>query len=570
MAQPFAGVAPRGESSGWVGVSIPAAFRPLGDSGLLIELEGRLDPEINGSARAIGARLASFRGVIETVPALRSTLVIFDPLSTDVAALLEAAEGAVQSSGSWSSTTGRLIEVPVVYGGAAGPDLEETAAHCGLTVDQVVREHAGAEYSVYMLGFTPGYPYLGILPPSLRLPRLAVPRLKVPAGAVAIAGALAGIYPMESPGGWRLIGRTPLPIYDPQEADPVLLRSGDRIRFTPIARATFSSPSREAQTPHPARPAFAIRSGGLYTTVQDHGRPGYRRLGIPNAGAMDAVALRAANRAAGNMPDAAALEFTTPGPVLRALDDTVVALAGADLSPMLDAKAVEPGRPLRIRRGQVFEFGAPRRGMWCYLAVLGGIDVRPVLGSRATFAPGALGGTGGRRLREGDLVGRGPEPPQRRAVNDLVELDLALPGDDVTVRVIPGPQDEWLTEGSRTTLLRGVFTISLRTDRAGARLDGPTLAHGKSGDFLSDGLVPGSIQIPSGGQPIIILPDGPTTGGYPKAAAVITADLRLVAQSRPGTRVRFQAVSMEEAVDALRRQRAILGDGRGEKVRGCN
>ena len=532
------------------------SFRPLADCGLLIELERRLDPEVNARARAIAARLSAIPGVIETVPALCSALIVFDPLSTDVAALLDAAEGATQTAGAWSAASGRLIEVPVVYGGTAGPDLEEVARLCGLTPDQVVREHAGVEYAVYMLGFTPGYPYLGVLPHGLHLPRLAAPRLRVPAGSVAIADGLAGIYPMESAGGWRLIGRTPLPIYDPDEADPVLFRPGDRVRFSPIPSATFPMPPREASLARPHHPVFEVRSGGLYTTVQDLGRPGFRRLGVPTGGAMDPFALQIANLAAGNQTGAAALELTAPGPVLRVLDDSYLALAGADLSPMLDGAPVEPTRPFRVRPGQVLEFGAPRRGMWCYLAGRGGVDVRPVLGSSTTFVPGRLGGSGGRRLREADIVGRGPD----RGAATVEGLDVPLPGGEITVRVISGPQDEWLTEDARASLLGGTFTIGLHADRAGARLDGPALTHSISGEFLSDGLLPGAIQVPSGGRPIVILPDGPTTGGYPKAAAVISADLRLVAQSRPGTKLRFKAVSMEEAVDALRRQREQLWD----------
>jgi allophanate hydrolase subunit 2 len=132
------------------------------------------------------------------------------------------------------------------------------------------------------------------------------------------------------------------------------------------------------------------------------------------------------------------------------------------------------------------------------------------------------------------------------------------PRAEITVRVIPGPQDEWLTVDARSTLYGEAFTVGHHTDRAGARLDGPSLAHGSSAEFLSDGLLPGAIQVPSGGGPIVILPDGPATGGYPKAAAVISADLRLVAQSPPGTKVRFKAVTMEEAVDALRSQRDRL------------
>ena len=538
-----------------VTAAIPG-FRPLADSGLLIELERRLDPDVNARARAIAAHLRAIPGVIETVPALCSALIVFDPLSTHVGALLDAAEATVHTSRRRPAAGGRLFEVPVVYGGTAGPDLEEVAALCSLTPDQVVREHSGVAYTVYMLGFTPGYPYLGVLPGGLQLPRLAAPRLRVPAGSVAIADALAGIYPMESPGGWRLIGRTPLSIYEPLEADPVLLRPGDRVRFAPITTASFPSPRHDAPLPRPARPVLGVRSGGLYTTVQDLGRPGFRRLGVPTGGAMDPYALQIANLAAGNPPGAAGLELTVPGPVLRVLDDAHIALAGADLSPVLDGAAVEPARPFRVRGGQVLEFGAPRGGVWGYLAVRGGVDVRPVLGSSATFVPGRLGGSGGRRLREGDTVGRGPDP----GVATIGGLDVPLPGGEITIRVIPGPQDEWLTEDARASLLGGTFTIGLHADRAGARLDGPALTHSISGEFLSDGLLPGAIQVPSGGRPIVILPDGPTTGGYPKAAAVISADLRMVAQSPPGTKLRFKAVSMEEAVDALRQQRDQLRD----------
>ena len=537
------------------GVTGTVAFRPLADSGLLVQLEPRLDPEINARARAIALRLTAVPGVIETVPALCSALVVFDPLATDLPALLDAAEGAAQPSG-FAPVSSRLIEIPVVYGGAAGPDLEEVAGLCGLTMDQVAREHAGVEYAVYMIGFTPGYPYLGVLPDGLRVRRLAAPRVRVPRGSVAIADALAGIYPMESAGGWRLIGRTPLPIYEPAGADPVLLRPGDRVRFTPIAGAAFPPRPRDTPLPRPRHPVLEIRSAGLYTTVQDLGRPGFRRLGVPTAGAMDPLALQVANVAAGNPPGAAAIELTSPGPVVRMVDHGQVVLAGADLSPVLDGAAVDLGRPVRVRPGQTLEFGVPRRGVWCYLAVHGGLDVRQVLGSSATFVPGALGGSGGRRLRAGDIVGRGPD----RAAPSSPCPDVVLPGAEVTVRVIPGPQDEWLTEEARARLMREVFTVGLHSDRAGARLDGPPLAHVMSGEFLSDGLLPGAIQIPSGGRPIVILQDGPTTGGYPKAAAVIGADLRLVAQARPGTRLRFKAVSMEEAVDALRQQQVLLRD----------
>jgi biotin-dependent carboxylase-like uncharacterized protein len=333
------------------------------------------------------------------------------------------------------------------------------------------------------------------------------------------------------------------------------------VRFTPISGEAVLPPAASPAASPPSRPVLQIRTGGLFTTVQDLGRPGYRTLGIPTSGAMDPPALEAANRAVGNPRGAAALEFTTPGPVARVLEDSTVAIAGADLSAQLDGSEVEPARAIRVRAGQVLQFGAPRRGVWGYLAVRGGIDVPSALGSASSFLPGSLGGYLGRRLREGDLVGCGP----RRTGVAAVGADIALPGDELAIRVIAGPQDDWLTAAARAQLLGETFVVSAHTDRAGARLDGPPLAHGTGMEFLSDGLLPGAVQVPSGGRPIVILPDGPTTGGYPKAAAVIGADLRLLAQARPGTRLRFRAVTMEEAVEALRAQRDALDRRRWEK-----
>lgn len=526
---------------------------PLGDRGLIVELGDALAPEINARVRVLAGRLRGLPGVEEAVPTLRSVLVIFDPLSADVTMLAESVERYAAALPTESGGAPRVIEVPVVYGGSVGPDLEEVASQRGLTPDQVVRTHSGVQYTVYMLGFTPGYPYLGVLPEALRTPRLPSPRLRVPAGSIGIADAMTGIYPLPSPGGWRLIGRTPLPIYDPFAPDPVLLRPGDRVGFVPIPRAQFQEAPQGRPLRVPDHAVFEVRTAGLYTTIQDAGRTGSRSLGIPPAGAMDRLALWAANEAVGNSSDAPALELTAPGPALTALDHITVAVSGADLSARVDARPIERNAAVALRPGQTVEFGAPRAGVWAYLAVAGGFEARRVLGSASTFVPGILGGSAGRRLRAGDVLGTAG-PPRHRG-GQVAGESVPLPGEDVTVRVILGPQDEWLTEEARAAFLKEVYRISLHSDRAGARLLGRTLAHRATGDFLSDGVLPGAIQVPSGGEPIVIMPDGPTTGGYPKVAAVISADVRLVAQARPGTRIRFRAVTMDEALDALRRER---------------
>lgn len=525
--------------------------RPFGDRALVVEFEHDLSPAINARARALARLLRDVPGVRETIPTLRSVLIVCDPLSADFTAIAETAVRIAGRLPPDSGKTDRVIEVPVVYGGEAGPDLSDLARRCGMAAGEVIRLHSAQEYLVYMLGFAPGFAYLGIVHDAIRVPRLSSPRLRVPAGSVGVADALTGIYPLQTAGGWRLIGRTPLAIYDPHRADPVTFRPGDRVRFVPVARADFPPPSREPSgAPRaPRHPIFEVIEPGLYTTVQDLGRPGYRALGVPGSGAMDAPSFRIGNLLAGNTADAAGLECTAPGPVLRVLDHATVVIAGADLSPSLDGAALEMWSPVQIRPGGILRFGAPRSGTWAYVAVSGGIDTPPALGSAATYVPGGLGGDAGRRALAGDVFGRGEGA--RRPVQDA-SARPPLPGGDVSVRVIPGPQEEWFAAGGLDAFWNGIYHVTVHADRAGLRLEGPVIAHRGTEEMLSDGMLPGAVQVPPGGQPIVIMPDGPTTGGYPKIGVVATADLRLLAQARPGTRVRFLRTSADAARAALR------------------
>jgi antagonist of KipI len=250
----------------------------------------------------------------------------------------------------------------------------------------------------------------------------------------------------------------------------------------------------------------------------------------------------------GNAPAAAALEITFPGPRLRVLDEVVVAVAGADLDARLNRTPLDPGAPARARRGDVLSFEAPRRGQWAYVAVEDGVEVPVVFGSRSTYARGGLGGYMGRALRAGDLLGRGEggRGPGREV---RVRAPAARSG---RVRVITGPQADRLTVEAVAALLGQPFEVTARRDRSGVRLSGCRLGHRGSAEILSDGLLPGSVQVPADGAPIVILADGPTTGGYPRIACVIAADLDVVAQAAPGERLRFEAVSVGAAHDAWR------------------
>jgi len=235
-----------------IGASRYPRVVPAGDAGWMVEFGTAIDPAIHDRVLAFTSaveRRAS-AGVIEVVPAYCAATVYFDPTLVDGARLAEELLALAASSNSAPSRRSRTIKVPVVYGGVAGPDLAELADWARLSVEEAIALHASVEYRVYLLGFSPGFPYMGTVPEAIAMPRKASPRTLVPAGSVGIAGPQTGIYPSESPGGWRLIGRTPLVLYDPARPQPFLLAPGDRVRFVRIDRRDDETLSRRRAVRH--------------------------------------------------------------------------------------------------------------------------------------------------------------------------------------------------------------------------------------------------------------------------------------------------------------------------------
>lgn len=230
-------------------------FLPFGDAALLVEFGDRVDPALSARVMGLDARLAAadIPGLIETAPSFRSLMVQFDPLETEGEAVAAAIRPLCAGLDA-AEPEGRLWRVPVCYEGDLATDLEDVAARAGLAPEAVVALHAEAEHSVYMIGFLPGCPYLGGLPAEIDLPRRTDPRVRVPKGSVAIAAGLTVIYPVESPGGWNLIGRTPVPLFDPGAAPPALFAPGDRVRFEPVGRADYDRLAECGRMPVPERP----------------------------------------------------------------------------------------------------------------------------------------------------------------------------------------------------------------------------------------------------------------------------------------------------------------------------
>jgi KipI family sensor histidine kinase inhibitor len=216
-------------------------FNLMGDRGLLLEFGDEISPEVNEKVRrmALAIQAKAIEGIIETVPTYRSLLIIYNPLILSIddlkKRLIQIENGLQQTP----FPEPKLTQIPVVYGGAYGPDLEEVARYHQISPQEVIRLHCSKPYFIYMIGFMPGYPYMGELPGALITPRLKTPRLSVPAGSVAIAQKQTGIYPMESPGGWQILGRTPVKMFDPEKDPPALLQMGDLVQFYPISEKEF-------------------------------------------------------------------------------------------------------------------------------------------------------------------------------------------------------------------------------------------------------------------------------------------------------------------------------------------
>lgn len=297
---------------------------------------------------------------------------------------------------------------------------------------------------------------------------------------------------------------------------------------------------------------------GMLTTVQDLGRWGHQDSGVPVAGPMDSYSHRLANRLAGNPDDEATLEVTVIGPELEAHGVVTCAIAGAEFTVLVNGTPADTTRSFELPGGARVRFAGRRRGARAYLAVHGGFDVDAAFGSRATSVISVMGPFGGRALRAGDRL------PIGKAGGALLTAGrpLPLPAGGARVRVIPGPHDWMFTDEAIDALLHTRYAVTPQSNRMGYRLEGTRLKHVDRADILSDATPIGSLQVPASGQPILLMADRQTTGGYPKIATVITADLPMAGQLAPGDWIEFVRSSRADAVAALKHQEARLTGAR--------
>ncbi len=412
--------------------------------------------------------------------------------------------------------------IPVVFD---GPDIDEVSQRVKLAPDEMVQCLTKKTLAVDLIGFLPGFGYLGPLDPRLVLPRRKTPRPRVPPGSLGIAGGFAGIYPFVSPGGWNLLGRAEgVTLFDPDRERPFLFAPGDHVRFEAIT-ATDVPPIAPIKSVDkitiPDNPALVVEVAPACATIQDAGRAGRLHSGMPPSGPLDPDTFAAANLAVGNESGEAAIEVTPGRLVVRAFRNVVVSLDGDE--------------PVRLSEGDRLEVKETHRAVR-YLALRGGVDVPLVLGSRSTLLVARVGGFAGRTLRKGDVLGIAD-----RAVRELPTDSFAIPENTDVVEVVidPGPHLERFPVQALDVLLATTYRISTLVDRVGVRLDGDKIPRQGGDSALPVPMIRGAVQIATDGTPIVFGPDHPTTGGYPVLAVVRRLSWGGLARQRSGNAVRF-------------------------------
>ena len=300
-----------------------------------------------------------------------------------------------------------------------------------------------------------------------------------------------------------------------------------------------------------------VLAPGLFTTVQDLGRPGFGPIGVSPSGAADPISLRLGNRLVGNADGAAALEMTLLGGTFLFPEGAIAALAGSDFGAVLDRQPVAICTSQKISAGQILRLGSTRSGARCYLCVGGGIEVKPFLGSASTHILSGLGGNDGRALRKGEVLNIGSAAGvfRERKIHPRLLKHLSP---RKTLRVTPGPQSDWFPESSRQLFYTNPYRVTEDSNRMGLRLAGAVIPPHSQGQMITEGVSLGAIQIPDGGQPIILFVEQQTTGGYPKIANIISPDLASIGQLRPRDEIRFKRVDFETALTLLKEQEQIL------------
>lgn len=518
--------------------AIPHIY-PLSETAVTISFGDRLDDALHQQVLQLDQAIQQqpFAGWVENVPAYASLTVFYQPEKItatnrltpfeQVCKFLKAALDDVKKA---VTLTPQVVHIPVCYEAPFAPDLDFMADFHGVSQETLIALHQQDTYKVYMMGFLPGFAYIGAVDEKLATPRKTTPRARVPAGSVGIAGRQTGIYPLDSPGGWQIIGKTPLKMLDWGKSDPFLLKTGDLVQFYAISKETFE---QWEQTEHGATTFLPdldaadalVLKPGPYSTIQDLGRTGFRAYGVPVGGAMDTYAHQKANALLGNAAQAATIECTMGGLVLQWQKTAKIALAGAGTTS-INGQTISLEQVYEVTAQDVLEIRFNQSGMRCYLAVEGGFDSPGILNSKSMNPLIGIGAP----LKKGDAL-----YVDRNGARAIPEkTDWPSPTNTARIRVYRGPEFDWLSPESQARFFTQHYTMSHRFDRMGCHVQSDPLTFSTTRELLSTAVAPGTIQCTPAGQLILLLQDCQTIGGYPRVGQIAAVDLPKVAQWAPG------------------------------------
>ena len=547
----------------------------LGDHSLLMDFSSSPSPlrEVHGISQILFANKPSWAS--EVIPGLDSLVIQLrytyqDPKITRETAQNELHQIAVQfqqkkNSGSVVAT---VHHIQVCYHADLGLDLKAIAASCRLSDQETIHLHKKVIYTADILGFMPGFAYFSGLDPRLSLPRRPSPRPMVPRGSVAIAELQTAIYPRATPGGWSLIGRSPNILFSVNREPPGVFMPGDQMAIEEISLDQFHQLNTEnlaIETILPLEPlnhheAFIeVKQAGALTSIQDEPRVGLSHLAIGPGGASDLASLHLANALVGNPIGMAAIEMTATGPGLLFSQDTCVAWVGATCSGMVNGKSIPGNRPVWIAKGSTLQLAILNPGLRAVLAVSGGLDYPDILGRKGSHLSADIGP---KRLKKGDILPlkdrlKAFDSPLLSALHNAIPLPSFpkwhvkspyLPTQSTAaIYCLPGPHLSLLSKEDRALFWSAIWQVSEQSNRMGIRLKSSFRLKNALPDIPSQAMSFGTIQFPPSQEPIAMLSEHNTTGGYPRLAEVIKADQVKLAQVKPGSTIQLIPIDLATA-----------------------
>ena len=548
---------------------------PLGDHSLLIDFSESKNPlkEIHGLSKLLFTNKPTWAA--EIVPGL-STLVIQlsyrdqNPKQVREQAIkeLEKISTQLQKLKSTKVVASQIHKIQVCYHSELALDLKQIAQACGLSIEETINLHKKNIYTADILGFMPGFAYFSGLNPKLHLPRLTSPRPIVPKGSEAIAELQTAIYPRPTPGGWNLIGRSPNVLFNAHKEPPGLFMPGDQMHIQEISLDQFNKldasnhvakiiPPLSTQKKNQA--SIEIKQSGTFTTIQDQPRSGLSHWAVGPGGASDLYSLELANALVGNALHTAALEITATGPSLFFSEHTCVAWVGASCSGIVNGKPMPGNRPVWIAKGSTLQFSPLNPGLRCVLAIGGAMNLPTTLGSKGSHISADIGP---KRLLKGDILflenpKAALESPYLRDLYQANALPCFpkwqvrspyLPTQKVTlIYCLPGPHLPFLTIKDREIFWSKIWKVSNRSNRMGIRLESDFQIKKALPNIPSQAITFGTVQFPPSQEPIVMLSEHQTTGGYPRLAEVIKADRAKLAQVKPGNQIQFVLIDLAKA-----------------------